>query len=292
MDEASKLPIPVAVRIKYISWDVWVFFVLFIWIGVFHVLFSPMAVKKQLLLDWLPEMVKHSSQTIAIGKDMESAINMASTLTFTLLDISLRSMAWWVSTYAVLRYAVSGKGVKAFLVPIGKKYMLVADKLKTYRAMILIATMLAAGLYAVKDYVLYVLLISKGIDPVSAGWLFIVNLGGIISMIVVTIIWVLLPDKWLAKMWLVRAALNEEKDTILSIDIAPRNFIGYFVAFSMVSAVVVLITYPSVAYLLPLVFVPLLIEWWMGGVVVSLFTKMLTGMVKPAVHIESEGVWV
>ncbi|NOZ92118.1 MAG: hypothetical protein GXO59_02475 [Dictyoglomi bacterium] len=292
MDEASKLPIPVAVRIKYISWDVWVFFVLFIWIGVFHILFSPMAVKKQLLLDWLPEMVKHSSQTIAIGKDMESAINMASTLTFTLLDISLRSMAWWVSTYAVLRYAVSGKGVKAFLVPIGKKYMLVADKLKTYRTMILIATMLAAGLYAVKDYVLYVLLISKGIDPVSAGWLFIVNLGGIISMIVVTIIWVLLPDKWLAKMWLVRAALNEEKDTILSIDIAPRNFIGYFVAFSMVSAVVVLITYPSVAYLLPLVFVPLLIEWWMGGVVVSLFTKMLTGMVKPAVHIESEGVWV
>jgi len=292
VEDTTKTLLPLPVRIKHISWDVWVFFMLFVWIGVFHILFSPMVVKKQLLLEWLPEMAKKAPEAIKMGKDVEAAISMASTLTFTLLDISLRSIAWWISTYAVLRYAISGKGIKAFLVPVEDKYMLVADRLKTYRVMILFATVLAAGLYAVKDYIIYTLLVSKGIDPTSAGWLFISNLGGIISMIVVTIVWVLLPDKWLAKMWLVRAALNKEKNTVLSIDIAPRNFVGYFVAFAMVSAVVVLITYPSVAYFLPLVFLPLLIEWWMGGLVVSLFVKMLTGFVKPSISIESEGIWV
>ncbi len=286
------IPIPSRVRIKGISWDVWVFFVLFIWIGVFHIMFGPVTVKKQLLLQWLPEVAKQAGNTLRLGKDLEEAVLMSSTLTFTLLDISMRSIAWWVSTYAVLKYAVSKNGVRALLIPIEGKYMLVAEKMKVYRPLILVATLMASVLYVIKDYILYAVMVHKGIDPVSAGWLFVVNLGGIISMIIVTIIWVLLPDRWLEKMWLIRVALTDSKDIILSIDITPRTFIGYFIAFSMVSTVVVLITYPSAAYLLPLVFVPLFIEWWMAGFIISVITKIVVGFVKPTINIESEGVLI
>jgi len=209
-DSVTKLVLlPERIRIKSISWDVWVFFVLFVWIGVFHVLFAPTVVKKQILLQWLPEVIKKSPEAILLGKDLEGAISMSSTLTFTLLDISMRAFAWWFATYAVLKYAFSGRGIQAVLVPFKDKKMIVADSLKVYRKMILSATMLASMLYLLKDYVIYMLLVRKGIDPVSAGWVFIINLGGIISMVVVTIIWVLLPDAWLNKMWLVRAATDE-----------------------------------------------------------------------------------
>ena len=284
--------LPGRVRIRRISWDVWVFFAVFVWIGVFHILFSPAGVRGKLLLEWLPEMVKNAQGAPSLGKDLEDAVYMSSSLTFTLLDITLRTMAWWFSTYVVIRYAVSRNGISAILVPFKEKYMLVADNLKVYRKMILAATFLAALLYGVKDYSLYILMTWKGIDPASAGWVFIVNLGGIISMVVVTIIWTLLPTSWLTKLWLVRAAIDSDKETILSIDITPRTFIGYFIAFTMVASVVVLITYPRAVYFLPLALVPLFIEWWMGGFLVSILIKIITGWVKPHITLESEGILV
>jgi len=284
--------LPGRVRIRRISWDVWVFFAIFVWIGIFHILFSPAGVREKLLLEWLPQMVKNAQNVPSLGKDLEDAVYMSSSLTFTLLDITLRTLAWWFSTYVVIRYATSRNGISAIIVPFKEKYMLVADSLKVYRKMILSATFLASFLYGAKDYSLYMLMTMKGIDPASAGWLFIVNLGGIISMVIVTIIWTLLPTSWLAKLWLVRAAIASDKETILSIDITPRTFIGYFIAFTMVATVVVLITYPSALYFLPLAFIPLFIEWWLGGFLVSILIKIITGWVKPRIAVESEGILV
>ena len=274
------------VRITFLSWDVWVFFVIFIWILVFHLMFDPTSVKKYILLEWLPKMIENTEESLILGTDIENAIAMASTFTFTLLDITLRSMGWWFSTFLILFYTFSRHGISAILLTIGDKYMIVAEHLKVYRKSILITTILASLFYALKDYIIYLIMVRKGIEPVSAGWLFIINVGGLLSMITVTIIWVLLPNNWLEKMWLVRASVDMDKGKVNTIDIAPRTFIGYFVAFIMVSSVVVLLTYPAAVYWLPIVCIFLFVQWWLAGFLISILVKMLVSFVKPSIEIQ------
>jgi len=249
-------------------------------------MFDPTSVKKYILLEWLPKMIENTEESLILGTDIENAIAMASTFTFTLLDITLRSMGWWFSTFLILFYTFSRHGISAILLTIGDKYMIVAEHLKVYRKSILITTILASLFYALKDYIIYLIMVRKGIEPVSAGWLFIINVGGLLSMITVTIIWVLLPNNWLEKMWLVRASVDMDKGKVNTIDIAPRTFIGYFVAFIMVSSVVVLLTYPAAVYWLPIVCIFLFVQWWLAGFLISILVKMLVSFVKPSIEIQ------
>ncbi len=257
-------------KIKGVRGGIWIALVVLGILLIYQLVINPTSFREWFLTEYLPQASEIVGQKINLGPDIKLVVRMTSSLPVMALDIMLRTFAWWL----VLLYGLRGLRLNAWAEESAEGRAIFVPPPTAYRLRVLAISGGVGVLYLLKDYGIYLLLVSKGLAPVSVRWIALMSIFGVLSMLMTTLIWVWLPVsfyRWLG--W--RVVLFVVGDRVQSLMVPIRCFMSYWFAAALQFVVLTLVFMPMSVLDMFLSLLLSLIPWLVAAILSSLWLSVV-----------------